>query len=109
MSHRAHRAPCLTRGFIVAAGLLVAALPAESAVQLVQRPPEAEKAVSCTVDRTSKDHVTRDRDMPLPEGPRVAAREQAPDGEQAPRSDPAHPELCPLHTEQEPGPPRDRP
>jgi hypothetical protein len=103
------RARHLTRGLIVTAALLTAALPAESAVQLAQPAPEVEKAPSCTVGRPPEDRVTRDRDLPAPEGPRAPARDRVADGKPAPRSEPAHPEVCPLHPEQEPGPPRGRP
>jgi hypothetical protein len=94
------------QGFTVTAVLLVAGLPVESAVQLVQPSTEVEKAVSCTVARPSDERATRDRPVP---NPRVAAGEQAPESERAPRPDPAPPMVCPLHPEQEPGPPRGRP
>ena len=103
------RAWHLVQGLTVAAVLVLAALPVESALQLAQPLPETEKAASCTVPGPSPGRVTRDQDKPLPDGPRVAAGKRAPEGHQEPRPDPAHPEVCPLHLEQQPGPPRARP
>lgn len=88
--------------------LLLAALPVESAVQVVQPSPEAEKAASCTMASPSSEEERGTRDRAIP-GPRVAAGEPAPEGKPAPRQDPTHVEVCPLHLEQEPGPPRARP
>jgi hypothetical protein len=97
----------LIQGLTVTAVLLLAALPVESAVQVLQPSPEAEKAASCTVPPPSGEElVTRERTIP---GPRVAAGEQAPEGKPAPQQDPAHAEVCPLHLEHEPGPPPARP
>jgi hypothetical protein len=102
----------LIQGLTVTAVLLVAALPVESAVQLIQPSPEAEKALSCTVPSPSQERVTGDRPISPPRvaaGERALEAEQAPEGERAPRTDPAHPEVCPLRLEQAPGPPQGRP
>ncbi len=109
MSRFSGRGWRLTRTLTVTAGLLVAALPVEGAVQLVQQSQEPEKPVSCTVAGASQQRVTRDRDIQIPDGPRVAARERARGSESAPGSDPDKPHVCPLRPEQEPVPPRDRP
>lgn len=107
MSTPVDRARHLMHGLTLAAVLLLAALPVESAVQVVQPSPEAEKAASCTMASPSEEERgTRDRAIP---GPRVAAGEPAPEGKPAPHQDPTHVEVCPLHLEQEPGPPRARP
>lgn len=91
----------------VTAVLLLAALPVESAVQVIQPSPEADKAASCTMAPPSEEErATSDRTIP---GPRVAAGEPAPEAKPAPHQDPTHVEICPLHPEQEPGPPRAHP
>ena len=89
------------------AALLLATLPVEGAVQLVQQSQEPEKAASCTMGVAPSERVARDPDLLIPDlvpdGPRVAAGERAPD----PDLDAPH--VCPLHPEQEPGPPRPNP
>jgi len=97
-----HLAGRLVWGLTVAA-LLLGTLPVEGAVQLVQQSQEPEKAVSCTVGGAPSARVARDPDIPIPDGPRVAAGERAPD------SDLDDPHVCPLHPEQEPVPPRPNP
>ena len=90
----------LVRELTVAA-LLLGTLPVEGAVHLV--PPSQEPAVSCTVDGAPSERVARDRDILIPDGPRVAT------GERGPGSDLDVPHVCPLHPEQEPVPPRAQP
>jgi hypothetical protein len=109
MAPRPHRALPLTGSAIITAALLVAATPAESALQLVVPAPEAEKPVSCTLGRSAERPVPPDADMLPTDEPRVATREPAPDDKQVERSRPAPPELCPLRSEQEPAPTRGRP
>ena len=110
MSPRARLTRLLIRNhLVVTAVLLVAALPAESAIQLAQPAADTEKAASCTVGRTSPEHVTADQDTVPQDRPRVAVREPMPEGKQAPGSGPAQPELCPLDLPQKPAPPRGRP
>ncbi len=48
------------------AALLLATLPVEGAVQLVQQSQEPEKAVSCTVGLAPSERVTRDPDLLIP-------------------------------------------
>src|SRR2546427_279757 len=69
-----HLAGRLVWGLTVAA-LLLGTLPVEGAVQLVQQSQEPEKAVSCTVGGAPSARVARDPDIPIPDGPRVAAGE----------------------------------
>ena len=92
----------LVWGLTVAA-LLLGTLSVESAVPLVQQSQEPEKAVSWRVGGAPPERVARDPDIPIPDGPRVAAGERAPD------SDLDDPHVCPLHPEQEPVPPRPNP
>jgi hypothetical protein len=109
MATRPRRARPLTATAVFTALLLAAAMPAESALQLVELAPDGEKPASCTLAGSAGKPVPPDADMLPPDGPRVATREPAPDDKQVERSRPAPPELCPLHFEQEPAPPRDRP
>jgi hypothetical protein len=90
----------------VTALLLVEALPVESAVHLPRPTPEAEKAVSCTVDAVPQDRVTRDRDVLTVDGQRVAAGEASSDDGPPPRQDPERPRVCPLGLDQKSAPPR---
>jgi hypothetical protein len=102
MCHPVRLVGRLAWGLTVAV-LLLGTLPVEAAVQLVQQSQEPEKAVSCTVGGAPSEPVARDPDILIPDGPRVAA------GERAPGSDLDDPHVCPLHPEQEPGPPRPNP
>jgi len=105
MSNPIRRAWQLT--LAVTAALIVGALPAESAVHALRPSTEPEKPVSCTVDAVPQDRVTRDQDVVIPDGQRVASGEGATDGAKARRQDhPEHPRVCPLDFDQKAAPPR---
>ena len=104
------RARCLFVG-LVGTVLAVATSPVGASLQVAERSPDTDAAVTCTPVDASPDGPTAGRDHKGLEGPRVAARQKGADAEHPSKPERTGLQVCPLPPRPQPEPvaPRARP